>query len=237
MIDWRNPPPDPTPEELAAYADGELEPHHRAHIANWLVQHPEAFQEVESEKNLLQFWRGQPVSEPSPQAWEAALSQIAARLPGPEPIRRKRWLPALFLAGLTAAALAAILIVRWLGPGDTNSLVPGLEEETFEIASDNDVIIVSMDGNDTSALVVGRLPWPSQEVLPVISNQEVTYISLDGNDTNSLVIGQPPVEGAITLTQHFEVELVRWGDPDIRLEDWNMPMIVDPLLVAGTKKP
>ncbi len=87
-------------------------------------------------------------------------------------------------------------------------------------------------GAIAAAVLLGLLTRPLWEVdrspLPVASGQDVTILSMDAGDAGLLVVGQPPIQGNIDLADHGDVELVSRVDPDIHLEDWITPMIVDP---------
>src|SRR5205814_7023357 len=51
---WIDPDEGPTPEQLAAYADGELADADRAAVEAWLLRDPSAAAEVEAQRRLTQ---------------------------------------------------------------------------------------------------------------------------------------------------------------------------------------
>jgi anti-sigma factor RsiW len=186
----------PTPEQLAAYADGQLPGPDRDWVESWLRDHHEAAAEVESYRRLAHVWETTSAPEPSPEAWDRTLGRIKDRLPGKR--RALLTFPWGGLAGLaaTAAILAAVLLPRPFTPPAPT--YPG-EEMPFPVATPHDVTIISMDAADIDLLVVAR----------------------------------PPVElREIAFANHEDVRLIGQQDPDIRLEDWVAPMIVDPQAVS-----
>jgi len=94
-------------------------------------------------------------------------------------------------------------------------------------------------------VLLGRALWvqspesvvPPGETLPfpVATAQDVTILSMDASDTGFLVIGHPPILGKIDLADHGDVVLLDPADPEIRLEDWTTPMIVDPQALTGVR--
>jgi len=196
---------EPTPEQLAAYADGQLQGPDRDRVEGWLSHHGDAAGEVESYRRLAQLWETTSAPEPPPAAWNRTLDRIKERVPG-----KRRSLFGLFWPGLgglgaVAAVLLAVLLARPFGPR----------------------LPVPDPAND-----------PGEEVpFPVASPQDVTIISMDVGDIDFLVVGQPPMEILhLDLATHDDVKLVGRTDPEIRLEDWAMPMIVDPLAMASNDR-
>ncbi|MFK5004592.1 hypothetical protein, partial [Klebsiella pneumoniae] len=70
-----NKPNAPSPQELAAYYDGELEPAARARVAAWLAEHPEMSADLEAQHALPQA----APPEPSEAAWSSVLERIDER--------------------------------------------------------------------------------------------------------------------------------------------------------------
>ncbi len=193
--EWKH--QEPTPEQLAAYADGQLPGPERDWVGSWLGDHPDAAAEVESYRRLARFWETSSAPEPSPAAWERTLDRIKEQVPNPQ--RSGFSVPWAGLAGLAAAAiLVALLLPRSSGPG------PHYPDEV--------------------------IPFP------VASPQDVTIISMDAADIDRLVVARPPVElHEIAFADHADVRLIGPLDPDIRLEDWLAPMIVDPQAVLNDR--
>src|SRR6476469_4251975 len=108
-----NPDRDPTPAELAAWADGELDAADAARVERWLLDHPEAESEVESNSRLVGLFRDHPPAEPSPDAWDATLNRIADRAARD----RRLWQPMLWLTlGAAAAVIAAVCVAGLMWP-------------------------------------------------------------------------------------------------------------------------
>lgn len=160
------PEPDPTrapsPEQLAAYLDGELDDAAHAEVAAWLRLHPQALAEVEGQRRLAEVWSAASPPEPSEAEWarvlgrvETALAAQAARKTA-QP-RRVRWLWTA-VGSLAAAVLLALGLTMYqfrpARPHQTD-LDTG---ELFEVVAAGDVEIISMEDADSSALVVGVPP-------------------------------------------------------------------------------
>ena len=85
--EW-NEKPQPAPEDLMAFADGELSPAHQEEVQQWLAAHPEALSEVEEHRRLGRLWQSAAPPEPPPEVWAATLARssrasapIAAEVP------------------------------------------------------------------------------------------------------------------------------------------------------------
>lgn len=170
---------EPSPERLAAFADGELGECDRARVAAWLGTHPEAAAEVAALRRLADVCRDTAPREPSPAAWDATFARVEAVLPSPAALPPRRRRPFFRKAALAlAAAAAAVLVVvlgRPFGPGEPARVVsPQAADDPFTLASTEDVAILRMHGADTSALVVGQPPvegaldWASHEDITVV---------------------------------------------------------------------
>jgi anti-sigma factor RsiW len=191
-----DPPHDPKPPELAAYVDGELDAASCGPVEAWLADHPEAAAEVESQRRLLRLWRETRPPEPLEAEWATVLARLEAALPAAAPWvearqRAARYRRALVWAAVVAASIAAVLVGRWLlnrstEPGNP----PGQDspEAPFEVASDADVEIISIEGDDVSALVAGEPPV--REPLVLALPGEVTVREVDPGGA-----GSPPARG------------------------------------------
>jgi anti-sigma factor RsiW len=193
----------PSPEQLAAFADGELAGEERTRVERWLAEDPTAAAEVDGWRRLAGLWREASPPEPAPAAWDQTLSRIEAALPASRrPAARPRpWRTWALL--VAAAALVGVLLLGRPFPGTRP--------------------VISPDGSE-------------EGTLPVAGPQDVTILSMDACDTDALVVGQPPVTGDINLAEHGDVQLLDQKNPEIRLEDWAAPMIVDPLVLANEPK-
>jgi anti-sigma factor RsiW len=204
----------PTPEQLAAYVDGELEAASRRQVEQWLATHPEAAAEVEAQRRLLALWRKLPACEPAEVEWAATLTRILAACETPaRPVVGQR------LAWTAAAltALAATVALALLGG-------PSRRSET----------------HPRPQLVV----VPAVEPLPVTTSAAVEIISMDAADASLLVIGQPPVNEPLVLAAAGEIQLDKLEpDEDGMVPLFadapgpDAPMIVVPATPRGGRDP
>jgi anti-sigma factor RsiW len=150
----------PTPEMLAAYVDGELEPCQRDAVEAWLARHPEACADVLAQRQLVKLYESTRPPEPDADTWSVALAGIQAQVPWGPRVERKRRLSLRRLVALVAAAAAAAIIAALLlrpappGPDSTETDVA----EPWPVVSDGDVIITRIAEADRESVVVGDLP-------------------------------------------------------------------------------
>jgi anti-sigma factor RsiW len=142
----------PSPEELMAFADGELGPERAREVAAWLARHPDVGAEVRELHRFQDFWERSAPPEPAPATWARVLKGIEAAVPALRPAGRwKRYRP-LWLSAAAAAALALVVLGRSLlttVPPDGT----GADEGPFPVAEAHEVDIISMDAHDADALV------------------------------------------------------------------------------------
>jgi anti-sigma factor RsiW len=200
---------EPRPEELAAYADGELDTASRRRVGEWLAEHPEAAAEVKAFGRLRQLSRTVAPPEPTEAQWAAVLSRIAADLPAAPAklgllanLGRFRTAAAVLL-GLALAAGAAAVVVLVLGPFRPAPLPggphPDLDLETpLPLVSAGDVEIISMDGADLKALVVGEPPLRSDVKLVCAKDVEEIHIE-DNWEDRVRVIGMDGSDDAVPM--------------------------------------
>ncbi len=175
-------PTKPTPEKLAAYADGELPAAERARVEASLDNCPEALAELESLRRLDSLCRRTAALEPPPEAWDVTLARVHAALPAPRslPWRRPARRPVFPVFTAAAAAVAVVLLGRSFWPAPrvpvTVNAVPGLAGPV-NLADARDVEIISMDGDDTGRLLVGRPPVP--EGLVLAGPGDVTLVRME----------------------------------------------------------
>jgi len=131
---------EPTPEQLAAYFDGELPEPDRVALEAWLATHPDGRAEVEALRQLHAQYDALPVPEPSPQRWDATYAAVEARLAP----RGRNWTWAVLVAGLAAAVVGVLALPRGVAPIDV---------EPYPVVSADEVRIISMNPNDHRALV------------------------------------------------------------------------------------
>jgi hypothetical protein len=159
----------PTPEMLAAYADGELPPRECGMIERWLIEHPDARADVEAQRQLGRLWHATRPNEPDNETWTAALAGIRVQLPDAAPKRPHRRFPLPWLAGLAAAAAVAAL--AWMLTINSNENArnsrprPEPEETPFPVASAEDVVITSLSDADDDLVLVGLPPLRGTMIL------------------------------------------------------------------------
>jgi hypothetical protein len=179
---WHN-PNRPTPAELAAWADGELEDSDAARVEAWLSAHPEDAPDAESSR-LVGLFRDHAPPEPSPAAWERTRSSIAGRTAAAR--RTRRWQVTLF-CGLAAAALAGVFAAGFLLPGKkvnvggggvTTVVLPPDDDndEPFPVARANEIDVLGMDARDADRVMVGN---PLLDSFDVVYSDEVELVSVE----------------------------------------------------------
>ncbi len=181
MIPYHPHKPDgPTPEELAAFVDGELDQEASRDVADWLASHPEAAAEVRSLEHFARLWRRTPPPEPSAEQWAEVFGRVAQTLPVRAEARpsRPRWLRWLGPAAAVAAAVVVVVLLRPRPEAPRIGAPPRLEQP-FAVATDDDIRIISMDDTDHSALVVGQTPL--REPLALVEPDEVTVEQVEPN--------------------------------------------------------
>jgi hypothetical protein len=220
----------PSPEQLAAYLDGELDLVTRARVAAWLCSHPAAAAELQSLRQLESFWRETTPATPSQATWDALLDRIVSaadrRTPAEafeagEPIvasapARKRaatygWRWHLRMAG-TAAALLLITLSLYRPMNQQTSPPPGRSvtvAQVLRVAGDDDVEIMSMEAEDIGQLVVGEPPMRAPFVLVAFGDIVLENLAPDPDD------GMMPIAGGM--------------NPTTTPNNLNGPMILAPL--------
>jgi hypothetical protein len=170
----------PTPAQLAAYADGELGPADRAAVEAWLREYPEGHAQVEAQRGPTELCRHAAPPEPDEAAWAATLARVEAGLVGGR--QRRPWRLAAWLAvgGTAAAAVLAFLLGR--SPPQAPQAPP--IARVLPVVAPDDVDIISMDGRDRDALVVGDPPVRGS--LTLASAQDVS-LNEAGRDVEMLI--------------------------------------------------
>jgi hypothetical protein len=197
-------PDAPRPEQLAAYADGELSPPERARVRAWLQRHPEAAAELDALERLDDLVRTTRAPAPAERDWDTAFAKVERSMAGSptgRPARRagvgRRLLAG---AGLGLAAAVALAVLH-----------PPPADEPLPVASADDVEILSVDGADAGALVVGDLPVRGPLVLAAAGDVTVERL-------------EPDEDGMV---------------PDLHLElgEAATPLLVAPLEGAAAQEP
>jgi hypothetical protein len=158
MMHELNEGPHPDPEELMAFADGELAAARQEEVAEWLAAHPEEHVQIDEFHRLTRIWQLTTPPEPAPEAWAGTLVRIESAVSIRNPLqaggrfRRPVWT----FSGLVAAAavLGVVVLGRSLGPVPTSTTGESpQDEEAYPVASAHEVNIVRMDARDADALV------------------------------------------------------------------------------------
>lgn len=176
MTDGLTSPDDrPSPEELMAFADGELSPARREAVSDWLAGHGEDAAEVEDFALLRRWCEGARAPEPSPQAWDRTLAAVhhalSRRTRSRLPAGRVRW--ALAAVSVAAAALLALSLYRPMGKAPEPRT-----GEPYPVADANEIDIVSMDPHDDGSLV-GRPPLLAN--LQFAAPRDVKVLRVEGH--------------------------------------------------------
>jgi hypothetical protein len=198
----------PTPEQLTAYHDGELEPAARSAIDAWLIDHPETAADLAAWRRVDAAWKDSRPEAPHEDVWDEVRRRVDKGL-AEAPRRPVWWL------GLGAAA-AILFVLGWaLWPTKTpptpfaNNQVE--DDEPFEIIPQGEVRIISMDGSG--------------------------YVDIDGERVCSIVGAELPVPDDELCPTSFErTTVINWGTEIIH-DEWDVPMIVDPAVLAAGWKP
>jgi hypothetical protein len=169
----------PRPEQLAAYLDGELDGAVRGEIEAWLAEHPDSAGDVEGQRRLLRLWQAALPPEPTEAEWGPVLARLQASIPSLPRARflrwggrRRSWRAVAWVAGALSAAAVAGVVARTtlLHQPPVQSVVPASSApsdpiQPLMLVSADDIDIVSMDGDDDDALLVGEPPVTGPIVL------------------------------------------------------------------------
>jgi anti-sigma factor RsiW len=160
----------PTPEQLTAYIDGELDAAQRMRVERWVSNHPEAAAEVDEYRHLARLWQATTPIEPDGAKWVPILDGVECGFLRSRALDRGR--QRLLRVGMTIALAAAVLLVLlWRPTADSVSVEP------LTVVSADDVEIVSLRAADRSTLVVG-VP-PVTEPLALASRDDVEFERLE----------------------------------------------------------
>jgi anti-sigma factor RsiW len=150
----------PTPEQIAAWVDGESSRGEADFVEAWMADHPDARREADAMAQLTRLYRDQPLPLPSEERWRVTFDRIR---PAVTPRPRRPWGLLLGLALASAAALGAVVLARSLWPTATPGIAlpaaPAPDEEDdepFAVAASSEVHIIRMDADDADAVVTGR---------------------------------------------------------------------------------
>jgi anti-sigma factor RsiW len=175
-------PDDLPPELLAAYSDGELGPHARDRVEQWLADHPEARELLDAQESLRpgngELWQLANPPTPSEREWAAVREGIRA---GTRVSPVRRWLPRLGVAVILATAASLLLALPTGNDSEVPKLpnvpqaVPVVHDEPFAMAADDDVQIVSLPESAAHLLIVGKHPLGDTQVVLAKSDEVEFY--------------------------------------------------------------
>jgi anti-sigma factor RsiW len=135
----------PTPEQLAAFVDGEGSPAARRAVEDWLASHPEDLAFVESLRDLDQVWHDTAPPEPSEEVWAPVLARIEGGVSAPA--RRGRHLAGLvwisLALGATAATLAISIGLTRTPPEGTQPTTPEVARRALPFATEDGAIVMA----------------------------------------------------------------------------------------------
>ncbi len=182
----------PTPQQLGAYADGELGAADREAVDAWLRRHPEHAAEVEALRNLAQLWRDTPPPQPRMDAWSAVRDKIETRLRersaghGRETTPQQgRTQPRGSLRFGLAVAAAAVLALVILSKG--HNLPTAAAEEPYPVINADDVAILSISGGDCDCLVCAQPPVGRIDERDLATPDDVLVLNLEPHQDDGAV--------------------------------------------------
>ncbi|GIW80875.1 MAG: hypothetical protein KatS3mg105_2682 [Gemmatales bacterium] len=170
----------PSLEQLTAYVDGELSAHDRQEVERMLASDPDLRQTVEAHEQLQRMYRSSIPAEPAESTWAGVLDNIRAEIARSRAgrVRTKKALwqrVALTMAATAAAATVALsLLYR---PEPPRPPQPPAAATEWPVVGAHEVEIISISGEDMSAVVIGEAPMPT-EIVPV-SSGDVSLRSIE----------------------------------------------------------
>jgi hypothetical protein len=229
MHDWKT--SGPPPELLAAYADGALAGADYERVANWLADHPEAQTEVAELRRLQDLVERTQPREPDSASWAGVLDRVHTALTPPvRPSLRRRWPLAPYLGG-AAAALLVVGLTRILWGERPVTPNPDSAAQIADLQSR----LGSVEGRAASA--EQRAHEAERKAAEASARaDEATCWARQADDrtseaerraeASSLDMASTP---HLDLLSHDQVRLLN-PSSTIRPDDWNTPMVVDPVL-------
>lgn len=188
---WHNPDRAPSPAELAAWADGELDPADAGQIEAYLAKHPDAVAEAEAARRVVSLFRDHAPPEPSTEAWTATFDRIDAALAAHQPRQMRqprRWSGLLIIALTAAAMLGGVLLAGrflpagWLKKSDQPPTIALPREDDndipFAVAEASEINIISMDADDADRVLMGQ---PLLGTFEVASPEDINVVEVEPN--------------------------------------------------------
>lgn len=234
---WEGPP---TPEQLAAYGDGELDGRDalsplKGKVEAWLAKHPEARAELETQRNLRRLWETTTPLEPADHTWEAVWRRLPAA-PAAKSAPAKNRFPIGWAAAVLAATAAGLVLAFWpprqaVPPQFTQPAAPAVlldDGEPFAVATAEEVEILRVEGRDTPSLAVTD---PVGEPFVVASADEIEILRVEGADTHTLAVMDQALRtlellGPGEMTLHSVQPAAKDNMmPQVRVEGPSRPMI------------
>ncbi|MBX7106297.1 MAG: hypothetical protein K1X57_19625 [Gemmataceae bacterium] len=188
---------------LAGYVDGELNAADRSAAESELTASPEARAALDIQVEMTRtspLWAKAGIPEPSDAAWARTLNNIHAALEPATPAvnyrtqrSAGRWIG---VAVAAAAVVFAALIFFPVGnEGDGRPLVA----DALTLVGADEVAIVSVQGDDAQAIVVGRPPLAGPLDLATVGDTVLDVIVIEGSDAplKPVVPGKDPTKPII----------------------------------------
>ena len=164
----------PTRAELVALVDGRLDAIRTRQIELWLAVHPDDAAVVEEHRQVLCQVRDLAPPQPSESDWDQVWGRIDEALPAsPETPARPRRRVLAVVAGI--AALLLLTIPSHVSRPRPQGSVESTAAAPILLASADEVEIVSIDGADLGALLVGEPPLRRPLELAAVGDVELNF--------------------------------------------------------------
>ena len=240
----RNRPHEPTPDQLAAYYDGELTGSARDEVDTWLADHADvgvrAAAFADHDDDLARSWQLTQPAEPAPDAWAGLLRRIEAGIAPPivVPARRR---PLGWVVGVAAAAAAVVAVVLGRTVWPTKPQPADGKPDPVIGQSEPKRLNTGSEESDTEELRNAKEPYA------VLAPTQVRIISMEGDDTQveidgqlvrTLVVGEPPVPDAVMMPTNAErMGKIKMAGPVPHFKDRGVPMFIDPVVLDKDWQP
>ncbi len=175
---------EPSPELLAAYFDGEFEGRDdlsllRQRLEEWLAGHPQGQDDLAHYQRLRQVWHDTMPPEPAREQWDALLRQINAALAQSKPPTPLPWIWKM-AAGLAAACVLFVFALTLF-----RNVQRAPDDEVFPVATESEITIFRVEGDDAPTLVVGELPLKGP--LELMGPGDVTFTSIQPDASDNMM--------------------------------------------------